>query len=147
MEVREGVVGRVFLVKFNHEDDLLAELTDLAREKNIRAAWIQFLGALKKGQMVVGPAKTELPPVPVWEKISEAWEVIGLGNLFWEEDTPRLHLHGALGRGEATLTGCLRQETEVYLVNEALVLEITGINVHRQKDPALGVAMLQMGPA
>ena len=143
MNYRQGQMGRIFVVTFAHGDDLLAGLTELAARENIRAAWFQLLGALGQGRLVVGPAKTELPPQPVWQEVSEAWEVLGVGNLFWEGDTPRLHLHGALGRGTGTLTGCLRQDSQVYLVIEAMVVEIAGVRAQRRRDPDLGVSLLQ----
>jgi len=143
MQIQEARLGRLFLLKFVHGDDLLQEISQFAVSYNIRAAWMQFLGALKRGKLVSGPEKPLLPPVPVWQEFSQAWEILGVGNLFWEEDSPRLHIHGALGKGEATLMGCLRQETEVYLVAEALLLEIKGLNVCRRLDPTLGVSMLE----
>jgi len=143
MDYRQGQMGRIFVVTFAHGDDLLTGLTELATREKVRAAWVQVLGALGQGGLVVGPAKTELPPQPVWQQVSEAWEVLGVGNIFWEEDTPRLHLHGALGRGAGTLTGCLRQDSQVYLVIEALVMEIAGVQVQRRRDPDLGVSLLR----
>jgi uncharacterized protein len=144
MQFQEARPGRLFILKFSHGEDLLQEISQFAIAHNIKAAWMQFLGALKQGKLVSGPKKPELPPVPVWQEFSGAWEIIGLGNLFWEEDSPRLHVHGALGRGEATLTGCLRQETEVYLVVEVLLLEIADLKVKRRFDPGLGVSMLEL---
>ncbi len=143
MEVQEARLGRLYLLKFAHGEDLLQEISQFAVRYNIKAAWMQFLGALKQGKLVCGPEKPQIPPVPVWQEFSQAWEIIGVGNLFWEEDSPRLHIHGTLGKGEATLMGCLRKETEIYLVAEALVLEITGLNVCRRLDPELGVSMLE----
>jgi predicted DNA-binding protein with PD1-like motif len=143
MHFQEAQIGRVFLLKFSHGDDLLQEISRFAANYNIRAAWLQFLGALKQGKLVSGPEKAELPPVPVWQEFSQAWEVIGVGNLFWEGDSPKLHVHATLGKGGATLMGCLRQETEIYLVAEALLLEITGLEACRRLDPSLGVSMLE----
>ena len=143
MQFQEARLGRIFLLKFSDGEDLLQEIAKFAVTQNIKAAWIQFLGALKQGKLVTGPEKPELPPVPVWQEFSRAWEVIGVGNLFWEGDTPRLHVHGALGKGEDTLMGCLRQETEIYLIAEALLMEIVGLNVGRRLDPKLGVSMLE----
>ena len=143
MQFQEAHIGRVFLLKFSDGEDLLQEITKFADAQNIKAAWLQFLGALKQGKLVTGPEKPELPPVPVWQEFSRAWEVIGVGNLFWEGDTPRLHIHGSLGKGEDTLMGCLRQETEIYLVAEALLMEIVGLEACRRLDPNLGVSMLE----
>jgi uncharacterized protein len=143
MQAQEARLGRLYLLKFAHGEDLLQEISQFAVKYNIRAAWMQFPGALKQGRLVSGPEKPQLPPVPVWQEFSQAWEIIGVGNLFWEDDSPRLHVHGALGKGEATLMGCLRQETEIYLVAEALLLEITGLNACRRFDQTLGVSMLE----
>ena len=144
MQFQEARLGRLFLLKFAHGEDLLQEISQFAVTHTIKAAWIQFLGALKQGKLVSGPKTPELPPVPVWQEFYGAWEIIGIGNLFWEGDAPRLHVHGALGKGAETLTGCLRQETEVYLVVEVLLLEITDLNVSRRLDPELGVSMLEL---
>lgn len=143
MQFREAQLGRVFLLTFDHGEDLLQEITAFAVKHHIKAAWLQFLGALKQGRLVCGPEQPVLPPAPVWQAFSGAWEVIGVGNLFWEEDSPRLHVHGTLGKGERTLMGCLRQESEVYLVAEVLLLEITGLAAQRRLDPSLGVARLE----
>lgn len=143
MQFQEARLGRLFLLKFSHGEDLIQEICQFAVNHNIRAAWLQFLGALKQGKLVTGPEKPQLPPEPVWQGFSQAWEIIGVGNLFWEGDSPRLHVHGTLGKGDATLMGCLRQESEIYLVAEALLLEMTDLNVCRRLDPSLGVSMLE----
>ena len=41
-----------------------------------------------------------------------------------EGDDPVIHLHGAIGRGKETLTGCVRKDTSVYLVIEAVITEM-----------------------
>jgi uncharacterized protein len=143
MQFREARLGRLFVLKFSHGEDLLQEISQFAITHNIKAAWMQFLGALKQGKLVGGPKEPELPPVPMWQEFSGAWEIVGIGNLFWEGDSPRLHVHGALGKGGETLMGCFRQETEIYLVVEALLFEITGLDACRRHDPQLGVVMLE----
>ena len=97
MEVLQTGLGRLFLLKMAHGDDLLEEISHFAAAHQVRAAWLFFLGALKQGHLVCGPAAPTLPPRPVWQNFSQGWEILGLGNLFWEDDVPKLHLHGALG--------------------------------------------------
>jgi predicted DNA-binding protein with PD1-like motif len=144
MQFQEARLGRLFVLKFSHGEDLLQGISEFAITHNVKAAWMQFLGALKQGKLVGGPKEPELPPAPVWQEFSGTWEMVGVGNLFWEGDSPRLHVHGALGKGGETLMGCFRQETEIYLVVEALLWEITGLNACRRHDPGLGVSMLEL---
>lgn len=146
MEAHTARLGRLFVLRFHHGEELIQTILDFAREQEIRAAWIQLLGALRQGQLVVGPQEPQIPPVPVWQNFSGGWEIVALGNLFWEEDSPKLHLHGTLGRGTATLAGCLRLDNEVYLVVEALILELLDLPARRRLDPASGLAMLEFSP-
>ncbi len=95
MEACEARLGRLFVLRFQHGDDLIAEILAFARREGIKAAWLQVMGALHQGQLVVGPLEAKLPPVPVWQEYSGGWELLGIGNLFWEGDQPKLHLHGA----------------------------------------------------
>ena len=54
-----------------------------------------------------------------------------------------LHLHGAIGRGTQTITGCIRRDSSVFLIMEAVVTEILGIDAHKVRDEATGAAMLK----
>ncbi|MDP2104987.1 MAG: DNA-binding protein, partial [Desulfobulbaceae bacterium] len=73
-----------------------------------------------------------IPPVPVWAKIDEAREVVGLGSIFLDEnDEPRIHLHSALGHHGQTTTACIRKGTKTYLLLEAYLTEILEINITR----------------
>lgn len=143
MKYSTGNIGRVFVAKIEDGDDLLAELKSIASLENIESGVVYVIGALKKGAMVVGPETCKLPPVPVWRSFEDCREIVGLGTLF--KDTggqPQLHLHGALGRDDITLTGCLRVESEVYLVAEVVILELVGTGACRELDPLSGLKLL-----
>jgi predicted DNA-binding protein with PD1-like motif len=57
-------------------------------------------------------------------------------------DTPKIHLHGALGEHGKTLTGCIRKDSRVYLVLEVIVFEVQGISTARPWDAAAGISRL-----
>lgn len=139
MKYQQGTIGRVFMAKAEHGDDLLAELKSLAVKENVRSAVILLIGALKSASLVTGPRECDVPPEPVWRSFSDGREVLAMGTVFWDENEPVLHIHSAAGKGDLTLCGCMREETETYLVVEAVMIEINGIDASRAMDPALGV--------
>ena len=104
-----------------------------------------LLGALSRGRMVTGPETLELPPTPHWIEFDDGREVVAFGTIFRLESEPKVHLHGSFGRGDHALTGCLRAESETYLIAEGVVLEIADADAKRVRDPASGLALLRLG--
>ena len=54
----------------------------------------------------------------------------------------KLHMHAALGRGDQTVTGCVRLGTDVWKVVEVVIIEIVGSGLSRKLDPSLGIELL-----
>lgn len=143
MKYSQGKTGRIFVARFDNGDDLLEELKKLAETEKIEAGIIYIIGALKEASLVVGPQECTLPPVPVWRKFDDCREILGIGTLFRDDaGQPVLHLHGALCRGNATLMGCIREKAGVYLVAEAILLEMRDTGAVKEFDPSAGLKML-----
>ncbi|MBP1909808.1 PPC domain-containing DNA-binding protein [Methanolobus bombayensis] len=142
MEYSQGNIGRVFTVRLDQGDDILKELEGLAVSEDIRSAMFMMLGAVKEANLVVGPKENIVPPDPQWSRLRDVHELIGIGNIFREYGTgkPKIHLHSAAGRGESTKTGCLRESSEVFMVVEIFIMEISGISASRIFDPDRGFA-------
>ncbi len=144
MNYQTGTPGRIVVARFDHGEDVLAGLEKIARREGLRAAAFHLVGALKGGRYVVGPEAEELPPVPVWRQLVESHEAVGFGTIFWEGDRPKVHFHGAYGKGDAVRVGCLREASEVFLVLEAVITEIRGVTAIRELDPASGMVLLKV---
>lgn len=144
MKYSQGTIGRVFVVKFEHGDDLLDGLKRIAAEKKIKAGLVHLIGALNNAEIVVGPKKNVLPPEAVWRKFNDGREMVGTGTIFWNGSEPSIHLHGAFGRGDKAGVGCVRKGANVYLVVEAVIFEITGTGARREKDEASGLEILEL---
>ncbi len=144
MQYAQGSFGRVFLLKFDDQDDLLAGICKVAVQEQVKAGTITLLGGLRSGSVVTGPKAAVIPPEPVWQNFNDGREVLGIGSLYWNENEPVIHLHGALGRGKETLTGCIRKDHTVYLVIEAVLTEIIGIDAIRALDSRTGLVMLDL---
>ncbi|HSH12966.1 MAG TPA: PPC domain-containing DNA-binding protein [Desulfurivibrionaceae bacterium] len=131
MDYRQGTTGRVFCIRFDDGDDFLGNLTDLIIKEQVRQGWFHVIGGLREAQVVTGPKAPTMPPDPVWTELATARETLGTGTVFWDGETPRIHLHAALGHHGDTLTGCVRKGTKVYLILEVVLIEIAGIEADR----------------
>ena len=145
MEYSKGSIGRVFTVRIDHGDDLLYELENLAKKEDIRSAMFVLLGAVREANLVVGPKENKVPPETQWVNLNDVHEVIGVGNIFFEQDEPKIHLHSAAGRGMDPVVGCLRGKSEIFMVVEVFILEITGISASRMFDEKKGFAPISFG--
>jgi predicted DNA-binding protein with PD1-like motif len=144
MKYQTGRPGRVVVAKFDDHDDVLENLTMLAEKEDIRAGVLYLVGGMRDGKLVVGPETDDLPPTPVWKDLGESHEILGIGTIFWHNDKPKVHFHGAFGKKEMVRVGCLRERAETFLVLEAVIIELEGIHATREIDPEIGMALLKL---
>jgi len=144
MKYQIGNAGRIVVAKFDDHDDVLNNLNEIAKKENIRNAVFWLVGGMREGRIVVGPETDELPPKPVWKELGESHELLGIGTIFWFEDLPKIHLHGAFGKKDMLKIGCLRENAKTFLVLEAIIMEIDGVNAIREIDPEIGLPLLKL---
>jgi len=142
MDYEVGSIGRVFLARIDHDEDLLDELVKLARSEEIKQAFFMLIGAVKNMQVVTGPKEDTVPPDPMWHSIAGACEILGIGNILRKDGNPSIHLHAALGKGGDVTVGCLRDSVDTYLTTEAIIFEISGIAAERVYDDMYGIARM-----
>jgi predicted DNA-binding protein with PD1-like motif len=144
MRYQIGKPGRMIVAKFDDNDDVIENLAGIAKKENIRAGVFYLVGGMREGKIVVGPETEELPPKPVWKELGESHEVLGVGTIFWHQDEPKLHFHGAFGKKDMVKVGCLREKSETFLILEGIIIEMEGINATREIDPEVGIALLKL---
>jgi len=144
MNYRIGEPGRIVVARFEDGDQILQGLGDIAKKENVRAAVFYLVGGMKGGRFVVGPEREEMPPVPVWRELNESHEIVGLGTIFWQGDEPKLHFHGAYAKRDDVKAGCMRENAATFLVLEAIIMEIKGVNAMRELDPISGMYLLKL---
>jgi predicted DNA-binding protein with PD1-like motif len=145
MEYQVGQPGRIIVVRFNDGDDILGGLEAIARRENLRVACFSMVGGIRSGGYVVGPETETMPPVPVWRELTESHEATGFGTIFWHGDQPKVHFHGAYAKHDNVRSGCLRRNTETFLVLEVVITEIVGVNATRELDLESGMVLLSLG--
>ncbi len=145
MQYQVGKTGRVVIARFSDGDDVLEGLVKISSDEEIRAAVFWLVGGIKGGSAVVGPeSEDEMPPKPMWWRIGESHEVVAAGTIFYEGETPKVHLHGAFGKRDTARVGCLRKDSEAFLVLEAVIMEVQGVTARRELDPSVGLPLLKL---
>ncbi|MBU1121760.1 MAG: DUF296 domain-containing protein [Candidatus Omnitrophota bacterium] len=144
MNYIKGHIGRMFVLHFNDNDILLKEFDKFAKKERINAAVIHLLGALKDGDLVIGPKKAVVPSKPNWVKFKDGWEVLGFGTIFSGDKGPQVHIHTTMGKKTKTLCGCVRRDSKVFLRVEAVVFELKGVRTKKEIDPKTGLNFLNI---
>ncbi len=124
MDYRKGSIGRIFAVRIDHGEDVLGELSGLAVKEEIRSAFFIMLGAMGSADLVTGPKEKVVPPTIVWSKFNDAREILGAGDIFWENGAPKIHLHGAAGSSSGITMGCIRKAAQAFMVLEVFIVEM-----------------------
>ncbi len=137
------------MVRLEDGDVIHESLERFAKENSIRRAQVIALGALDEGsKLVVGPVDGRASPVvPMKLFVDQPREITGVGTIFPDErGEPILHMHIATGRGDGTVTGCVRAGVVVWKVVEVVVTEILDNGSIRMMDPKTGFEMLDPTP-
>ena len=148
MKATEGQIGRIFILRLEDGDIIPECIERFAEGKGITAGQVILIGGIGGGEVVVGPRRSdEMPPEPMLLPLDGAHEVAGVGVLAPGEDGKMaLHIHAALGRSGKTTTGCLRPGVTTWLVGEAVIFEILGVNAKRVLSEETGFALLEVVP-
>jgi predicted DNA-binding protein with PD1-like motif len=147
MRYSEAALGRVFVLRLEDGDPLNKTVETFARERGISRGLAFYVGGGAGGTgLVVGPdAGRHDAVVPLLHMLTGAQETFAVGTLFPNEaGEPVLHMHAACGReGDATV-GCTRAGLETWLIGEMVLIEITGTDASRRRDPATGFELLEL---
>ena len=146
MKVREGKIGRIFVMRLEDGDIVPDCIEQFAEEKGVTVGHVVLVGGIGGGEIVVGPRRSdEMPPEPMLLPVDGAHETAGVGVLAPDENgKPVLHIHAALGRAGRTMTGCLRPGVTTWLVGEAVIYEILGVKAARLYDEASNFNLLEV---
>ncbi len=145
MEYSVGKAGRVIAARLFEGEDVYESLEQIARREAIRCAAVLITGGFRRADVVVGP-KQEKPKIEAdFRTFAGPGEALGVGTIYCDDAGPKLHIHAAMGRGDANLVGCPRGGAETFLILEVTIIEIVGIDAARRLDPETGWNLLRLG--
>jgi predicted DNA-binding protein with PD1-like motif len=144
MDYKKGSIKRVFAVRVDHGEDVIAGLSALALKEGIKSAFFIMLGAMSDAELVTGPKEKAVPPTTMWSKFDDAREIIVAGSIFWEKGKPKIHLHGAAGSSRGMVMGCFREKAQAFMVVEVFMVEMD-IVAERVFDEKMGASLMRFG--
>ena len=110
MDYRKGSIGRVFAVRIDHGEDVLGELSGLARQRGYKVCLFYDAGGNGKSRPRYRAKRQGCSTNNCVVKIRRCHEKsLGAGNIFWENGAPKIHLHGAAGSSKGMTMGCIRK--------------------------------------
>lgn len=123
---------------FDRGDEVMSQLTDFARQKNIRAARFTAIGAFQSATLAYFDWETKkYVDIPV----DEQTEVLVLtGDLAWDGDKPVAHVHAVLGRRDGSTVGGHLKRAVVRPTLELMIDEAGALE--RKFDPTSGIALI-----
>ena len=143
MDYVQGSIGRVFAARLRDGEEPYAAIEELASLERISSGVVVLLGGARSARIVTGPKDPSGPVDPVLREFEDAREMVGVGTIHPSQEGPKLHLHAAFGRGDQSLVGCPRYGLTTYLVLEAFIIEVNGLNASRELDPESGLKLLK----
>ena len=132
MFIEKSNVIKTHIVKLEKDTDLLDSLTNYAKENNIQAAEINFIGAVQSAKVLYFNQEKKKYDE---HTMDQPYEVLsGIGNISLLDDKPFVHVHVVLAdsTGKA-YGGHLDKGTKVWLI-EAFIHEVDSKNLVRNFD-------------
>ncbi len=131
--------GPIRLLRLETGDDLIGALTSHAAERNIRAASLSLLGAVRRASL-----RYYDQDVKQYRDftINRHLEVLsGVGNISVLDGEPFIHAHGAFADKEGkAYGGHINEGTEVFAL-EVTVSELNGLAPVREYDETTGLML------
>ena len=146
MNYSVGKPGRVIVARLEDGDDIYKSIQGLCDSEDVKNGTVWFVGGIKNGGIVCGPeGDGSFPLTPHIEKFIDPREIVGFGTLFRNEQNKTvMHMHGGFGRGKSSIVGCARKGADCWLITEAVIMEIDGVNAKRILDRESGFELLEI---
>jgi predicted DNA-binding protein with PD1-like motif len=134
--IRDCSQGRSFLARLDSDVEIVGQITDLAKDMGIEAAFISAIGALTRADLgYYYQAAREYHVTPVEEPVELA---ACSGNISLLEGRPFVHAHAVLANGKgSTWAGHLVRGS--IFAAELYLQELPGSQLHRTLDIVTGL--------
>jgi predicted DNA-binding protein with PD1-like motif len=132
---------KTFALVFDTDDEVIAGLTNFAKENNLSAAGLTAIGAFREATLgYFDWERKEYDKIPVEEQV----EVLSLvGDIALKDEEPQLHAHAVLGRRDGSTVGGHLLEAYVRPTLEIILTE-SPEHLRKKTDEETGLALIEM---
>lgn len=131
---------RTFVLVFSEGDEVIARLTEFAREHRVTAASFNAIGALSRATVrFFDWQKKDYLPIPIDEQVEV---LVFTGNIALKPDGgPKIHAHAVLGKLDGTAHGGDVGEAHVRPTLELVLIESPAY-LRRRHDERTGLSLI-----
>jgi predicted DNA-binding protein with PD1-like motif len=135
----EAGAGRAFVGRLAHGSDLVEEIERFCAERDVRAAWVSVIGAVRRASFAYYE-QAEARYVPLSSETHH--EITGfVGNISIRDGKPFLHAHATFcDVAGAAVGGHLLRGCEIF-AGEVTIREMVGVELVRTPDEVTGLAL------
>jgi predicted DNA-binding protein with PD1-like motif len=128
-ELREG---RVLLLRLNHDQEMVAQIVDLAEKNNIRTGVFTVIGALCRAELAFyDQAAHRYQTI----KVDRPAEIVScIGNISIRDERPFVHAHATLSDSDGSVVAGHLSAGTVFAA-ELFLQELSGEPLIRRHDP------------
>lgn len=136
MLIREFRQGRCLAARLDHGTDIIGQITDLAKEKEIETGFLNVIGALSRAELgYYDQASQKYIKI----QIDEPVELVSCsGNVSLRDGQPFVHAHAALSDREGRVWGGHLTSGPVFAA-ELYMQELLGLHLKRMPDSITGL--------
>lgn len=142
-KILNDAAEKTFALIFESGDEVIAKLTEFARDHSITGASFTAIGAFES--VVLGyfdRARKDYKKIPLLEQV----EVLSmLGDVALADGKPKIHAHVVVGKADGTAHGGHLIEGRVWPTLELVLLEVPR-PMRRKSDPDSGLALINLEP-
>ncbi|MFB6357257.1 MAG: PCC domain-containing protein [bacterium] len=110
-----------YRITLSDQEPLKESLLDWASSEGVTFAWLQCLGQVRYADVASGQRKNDVQSQKLMQEMSSNRHVHAKGTLVRSGESEEVHLHGSMGRGRRTTTGCIAKDPSVFYGMEIFV--------------------------
>jgi predicted DNA-binding protein with PD1-like motif len=130
-----------WVLVFDPGDEVIAELTEFARQQRLSASHFTAIGAFRHALLgFFNLEKKDYKRIPVTEQV----EVLSLiGDVALQNDEPKIHAHVVLGKSDGSTCGGHLLQGEVCPTLEVILSE-SPKHLYRKTNEEIGLALIDL---
>ena len=140
-QIHEERGQKTFVLVFDTDDEVVAGLTNFAKENDLSAASLTAIGAFREATLgYFDWERKEYDEIPVEEQV----EVLSMvGDVALKGEDPQLHAHVVLGRRDGSTVGGHLLEAYVRPTLEIILTE-SPEHLQKRTDEETGLALIEL---